>query len=71
MPRPRKPTWVDPGPGRPGYFRTIIDGVRYRCPDNVPRDEKPQWQDVPKRAWDWLHKLEAEHAEKKKAGPAH
>lgn len=62
MPRPRRPTWSVPGKGRPGYWRTIINGVTHRCPLAIPRDERPQYKGVPDRAWKWLKDLETADA---------
>jgi integrase len=58
MPRPRKPQWVTPGPGRPGRFRTVIDGKIHYFPTTIGRDDKPLIGGIPKAAWDHLHQLE-------------
>lgn len=62
MPRLKKPNWNVPGKGRKGKWRTFIDGRAVYCPDDIPRDERPQLAGIPVRAWEWLRKIEAEHA---------
>src|SRR5262252_1291116 len=61
MARERKPTWVVPGPGRPGRWRTKIDGKVFYAPANIGRDDKPSKLGIPLAAWDWLRELEDVH----------
>lgn len=58
MPRPRKPQWMKAQPGRPGRFRTKIDGKAHYFPPTIGQHDKPQYLGIPVAAWDYLRQLE-------------
>lgn len=60
MPRQRKPTWVNLGPGRPGRFKTKIDGQIKYFPVSIKQHDRPQYKGIPEAAWEYLRGLERE-----------